>query len=341
MVIIMAEEKNTIKSVMDIFKNDWNKQVILYGPPGTSKTYSSTIIAGRLLGAGDNADYDACKNHLDKVEVKDRFKLVQFHPSYCYEDFVRGIKVKTENGKPNYNVEAQIFEKFCDEAKNALGNNKGKYTYDKDNAYVIVIDEINRAPLASVLGELIYALEYRGQRVLSSYEIEGKDGLVVPPNVYIIGTMNTADRSIGSIDYAVRRRFAFIPVGSNGDMIKDSWGNDAVGNTAKELYDAITDKEKGLFKKDLLADPDMDAEDIKIGHTYFLGNKNDKDTIDYLKYRVQYQIVPIYLEYIKDGIIKKEGKVRLKEILKEILKDKDKFGDTFEDIAKKYRLINN
>ena len=311
-MIIMAEEKNTIKSVLEIFKNDWNKQVILYGPPGTSKTYSSTIIAAKMLGCEEKTKYKEYEDYLETV--KDRFKLVQFHPSYCYEDFVRGIKVKTEDGKPNYNVEAQIFEKFCDEAEK-----------NKDKAYVIVIDEINRAPLASVLGELIYALEYRGQRVLSSYEIEGKDGLVVPPNVYIIGTMNTADRSIGSIDYAVRRRFAFIPVGSNGDMIEGSWGDEAVGKTAKKLYDAITG-EGGLFKKDLLADPDMDAEDIKIGHTYFLGNKNDKDTKEYLHYRVQYQIVPIYLEYIKDGIIKKEGKDRLKEILND-----EKFKD-FNDI---------
>lgn len=310
---------DTVKKVLDIFENGWNKQVILYGPPGTSKTYSSTIIAAKMLGY-DGDDFEDSKAYLDKAG--ERFKLVQFHPSYCYEDFVRGIKVETVESQLKYTVTPKIFEEFCakadDERKKAEDKNK------IPSSYVFVIDEINRAPLASVLGELIYALEYRGSAIESSYTLENNQPLVVPPNVYIIGTMNTADRSIGSIDYAVRRRFAFVPVKSEPDAIKNSWGNKIVGKKAKDLYEKINGKD-GLFSEELLADPDMDAEDIKIGHTYFLGqNDESKDTIEYLKYRVQYQIVPIYLEYIKDGIININGKEKLKNILKEF---KDKKGE--------------
>ena len=78
--------------------------------------------------------------------------------------------------------------------------------------YILVIDEINRANLSSVLGELIYALEYRGEAVESMYEVEGSNKIILPPNLYIIGTMNTADRSVSQIDYAIRRRFAFVDV---------------------------------------------------------------------------------------------------------------------------------
>src|SRR5690606_14650101 len=78
--------------------------------------------------------------------------------------------------------------------------------------YVLIIDEINRANLSSVLGELIYALEYRGEEVQSMYAVDGSNKLILPPNLYIIGTMNTADRSVGHIDYAIKRRFAFVDV---------------------------------------------------------------------------------------------------------------------------------
>ena len=183
------------------------------------------------------------------------FKLVQFHPSYSYEDFVRGITVKPDSqdkSKIEYKTESKIFETFCLQ--------KGKK--------VLIIDEINRAPLASVLGELIYGLEYRNKEITTPYELEDKKPLVVPDDLYIIGTMNTADRSIGSIDYAVRRRFAFVQVGSSPEIIEGSWSS--IGKKASLLYNRMMDEENGLFSEDLLADPEIDVDDIKIGHTYFL-----------------------------------------------------------------------
>ncbi len=332
----MEEIKDTVGEVLNIFKNGWNKQVILYGPPGTSKTYSATEIAAKFLAGNENDDGDLgdwaekirdskrngdgefhklCEKYL---ENNPRFKVIQFHPSYSYEDFVRGIAVNTkdENGKPlqtpSYEVKRKIIETFGD-------------AEPKGEPKVLIIDEINRAPLGSVLGELIYGLEYRGKAVYTPYryvddETKKEIPLKVSENLYIIGTMNTADRSIGTMDYAVRRRFAFVPVLPNAEVIKDSWNNEKVGEEAERLFGEID----GLFSNEYLEDESIDVNDIKIGHTYFLGNKdngmNTVDEISYLEYRVKYQILPVYQEYVKDGLIKKEGLDKFKEIFKPYLK---------------------
>ena len=324
--MISNDEGNTqknegvVEKVIKIFEKGWNKQVILYGPPGTSKTYSATIIAARFLAGSDRWDeekqleensYKLAKRLLNDNNIKARYKIVQFHPSYSYEDFVRGITVKPdkENNGITYVTEPKIFEEFCKQARK-----------DEKKRYVLIIDEINRAPLASVLGELIYGLEYRGSSIATPYAIDEKYDFSIPDNLYIIGTMNTADRSIGSIDYAVRRRFAFVQVKSNGEEIEGSWIDKKVGIKAKKLYDKLMNEEDGIFSKEYLEDQDMDVNDIKIGHTYFLGRKNEavEDEKGYLEYRIEYQIKPIYEEYIKDGIIKRDGLKKFDEILKKL-----------------------
>lgn len=313
------KNEGVVEKVIKIFEKGWNKQVILYGPPGTSKTYSATIIAARFLAGSDRWDeekqleenpYKLAKRLLNDNNIKARYKIVQFHPSYSYEDFVRGITVKPakRNNGITYVTESKIFEKFCKQAQS-----------NKIQKYVLIIDEINRAPLASVLGELIYGLEYRESSIATPYAINGKQEFSIPDNLYIIGTMNTADRSIGSIDYAVRRRFAFVQVKSDGEKIKNSWNH--IGELVKKLYDALI--ENGIFREEYLEDKDMNVDDIKIGHTYFLGRKdakgeeNEETERGYLKYRFQYQIKPIYEEYIKDGIIKSDGRSEMNKIINE------------------------
>ena len=162
-------------------------QIILYGPPGTGKTYSAKKILRELLNVKDEKALD---------DLRAYWNIVQFHPSYNYEDFVRGIQVKTEEKRTVYEIVNRVFGNMCaDACKNP------------NKPYVLIIDEINRANVSAVLGELIYALEYRGAPVKTPY----LGDIIIPPNLYIIGTMNTADRTIGQIDYAVRRRFAFVP----------------------------------------------------------------------------------------------------------------------------------
>lgn len=140
--------------------------------------------------------------------------------------------------------------------------------------------------MPSVLGELIYALEYRGMAVTTMYELEGDRQITLPENLYIIGTMNTADRSVGHIDYAIRRRFAFVNVDPDINVI--------INQKAKNLFEQID-----LLFKEYIS-PDFQASDVMIGHSYFIvEDKNEAE----LKIKWDYEIKPILREYIKDGIL--------------------------------------
>ncbi len=168
--------------------------------------------------------------------------------------------------------------------------------------YVLIIDEINRANLSAVLGELIYALEYRGEKVESMYAIDGKNELILPPNLYIIGTMNTADRSVGQIDYAIRRRFAFIdmlPKSLTGEV--DNFDEDLFKKVSaffiENIEEYITNPNVALKKSEYLSD-EFSPEDVWIGHSYFIIKKENREM------RLNYEIKPILREYIKDGILK-------------------------------------
>lgn len=153
--------------------------------------------------------------------------------------------------------------------------------------YILIIDEINRANLASVLGEMIYALEYRGEAVDSMYYVDNSNKFVLPSNLYVIGTMNTADRSVGQIDYAVRRRFAFI---------------DVPATTLDELglrFDtALFEKVSSLFDSHLSGE--FEKKDVQLGHSYFIDKSKQGGSMDM---RLKYEIKPILLEYVKDGIL--------------------------------------
>jgi len=134
------------------------------------------------------------------------------------------------------------------------------------------------------LGELIYALEYRNEPVTSMYEYEGEREIALPKNLFVIGTMNTADRSVGHIDYAIRRRFAFVDILPDENVIQNP--------IAKTLFNEI----KTLFGNEFLS-PDFKAKDVMIGHSYFLVKDEDE-----LKIKLEFEIKPILREYLKDGI---------------------------------------
>jgi len=208
------------------------------------------------------------------IVAEGEFEIIQFHPAYSYEDFVRGIVAETtESGNVSYQVENKILADF---AQKATDNPNGNY--------VLIIDEINRANLPSVLGELIYALEYRNEPVTSMYEYEGEREIALPKNLFIIGTMNTADRSVGHIDYAIRRRFAFVDIFPDENVIQNP--------IAKTLFNEI----KILFGNEFLS-PDFKAKDVMIGHSYFLVKDEDE-----LRIKLNFEIKPILREYLKDGI---------------------------------------
>ena len=171
--------------------------------------------------------------------------------------------------------------------------------------YVLIIDEINRANLSKVLGELITLLE-ADKRLGEMNEVKvklpySKDEFGVPANLYIIGTMNTADRSVGYIDYAIRRRFAFITIKADRSVIESF--NTSTSTLALQYFDKV----KAWMSNDNVIG-DIDADDLMVGHSYFLA-----DSIDSLKKKMLYEVIPLLLEYINDGILNADIKQEIKD----------------------------
>ena len=216
------------------------KQVIFQGPPGTGKTYVAQKLAQHLAGNDQH-----------------RVRLVQFHPSYAYEDFVQGFRPRASgDGQVGFDLRNGLLVQAAGEARQ-----------DPDSNHYLIIDEINRGNLAKVFGELYFLLEYRNYEMSLQYSDEL---FSLPENLYIIGTMNTADRSIALVDLALRRRFHFMEFLANKSPIKDvlgkwleakkphmTWVADLVGHANARLTD----------------------EDAAIGPSYFMNDNLDEDMV--------------------------------------------------------------
>ncbi len=278
---------------------EYKKQIILQGPPGTGKTYTAKDLAEFIVSGEVNPVKEEQAIYIDASE---QIEIIQFHPAYTYEDFIRGIVTEPLGDKINYTPKDKLFFELVNKAID-----------DADNKpYILIIDEINRANLSSVLGELIYALEYRGQYFKSMYaNKEGKFEVKIPENLFIIGTMNTADRSVGHIDYALRRRFAFY------DVLPTRFESEDFELELFEKVSKLFVKEIKSNVQELQASEHLSLEfqdrpqDIWIGHSYFFTKPN----LDF-KLRVQYELVPILQEYLKDGILNNTDEV--KTIISEI-----------------------
>ncbi|MCJ0741392.1 AAA family ATPase [Pedobacter montanisoli] len=192
--------------------------------------------------------------------------------------------------------------------------------------YILIIDEINRANLSSVLGELIYALEYRDKEVDSMYEVDGSNKITLPPNLYIIGTMNTADRSVGHIDYAIRRRFAFVDVlpenlATNNDLVFHSNLFKAVSELfVKDFDPQIKYTSDNAVNNDIYLSNEFEAKDVWLGHSYFIQviKKDEKGKQllipENMELRLEYEIKPILMEYVKDGVLKPSAVEKIKNL---------------------------
>lgn len=235
------------------------KNLILQGAPGVGKTFAARRLAWSVMGVKDD----------------NRIKFVQFHQSYSYEDFIMGYK-PDGNG---FSLKKGIFYDFCIKANE-----------DPDNDYFFIIDEINRGNMSKIFGELLMLIEtdYRGMEITLAYD---KKPFSVPENLYIIGMMNTADRSLAMIDYALRRRFSFVEMTPGFDSEGfESYQSTISNHTFGKLIGRI---------KALNADIENDASLGKgfcIGHSYFCNLKEDcSDAV--LKEIVEYDIVPMLEEY--------------------------------------------
>ena len=251
------ERMQQVHDIIELLKA--KGQVVLQGPPGTGKTRLAELIADELATAPD------------------RRKLIQFHPAYAYEDFVRGIVADTTpEGTLRYHAENRILAELAEKA-----------AADGENDYILIIDEINRANLPAVLGELIYALENRGKEVESVYALSEKGrALTLPHNLYVIGTMNTADRSVGHMDYAIRRRFAFVSVLPDAEVVP--------AGAARALFE----RTRQLFDEYLSTEFRM--HDVQPGHSYFLVTEGKGMT---LRQKMEFELKPLLREYLRDGIL--------------------------------------
>ena len=216
------------------------RQVIFQGPPGTGKTYVAQKLAAHLAGSGD------------------RVTLVQFHPSYAYEDFVQGYRPTLEGGQPGFKLTDGPLKRIAERAGN-----------DPDHSYYLIIDEINRGNLAKVFGELYFLLEYRDSEISLQYS---NDKFSLPENLYIIGTMNTSDRSIALVDLALRRRFYFVEFHPDDEPIK--------GLLRRYLSENAPDME---WAADVVerANKKLEADrHAAVGPSYFMKPDLDEDAVE-------------------------------------------------------------
>lgn len=315
-----------LKDYQQIMENIGVRQMVFQGPPGTSKTFESKsfvlkqlkpdseILTKRFVSQEDVSSaldtYKLTEEDYSNPAVSAKlttggWDLVQFHPSYGYEDFIRGIEVKADGGAPSYYSVNRILGKIAEFAKLAEKANP-----TEPPKFYLVIDEINRANIATVFGELIYGLEYRDSKVSTPYEVEDKvadsvsrtKDIVLGKNLFIIGTMNTADKSIASIDYAIRRRFLFIDSPADRSIVISCYQNVSENDDENSIELLLFDAVQAIFDNESYFNDEYQKNDVRLGHTYFLRKRKEGYEEDFVEHFI-FQIIPILREYVKDGIL--------------------------------------
>ena len=214
-------------------------------------------------------------------EAKNQILSVQFHQSYSYEDFIEGIRPDKDN-EGKFSVVPGVFKEFVDKAKK-----------DRSKNYYVIIDEINRGNLSKILGELMKLIEYDKRDKEDVILPYSKEEFIVPENIYIIGTMNTADRSLAMVDYALRRRFAFYHVSpAFGKTEFKKWLIEKNGASETKVNDLCTK----MNNINLKIKTDL-GKGFEIGHSYFVDTLNDSEFDTLYKNIIEYEIAPLVEEY--------------------------------------------
>ncbi|GEM_PF-5327186 len=286
---------NTIASIKDIaildilrnlVDNKWDGSLIkasnskfplnqiLFGPPGTGKTYHTITKAVEIIEGRISENYEIDKKHFDELRESGQIQFITFHQNYSYEDFMLGIRPILNGSQIAYELHEGPFKKIADKARK-----------DPENNYVLIIDEINRGNISKIFGELITLIEddkrEGNEHSLSMplmYQKDNEEDFSVPKNLYIIGTMNTADKSIALVDIALRRRFVFEEMMPKPELIPAK----VESFNLQQWFQQINNKITQLIDKD-----------HQIGHSYFMKVKTTKDL-----YQVFYHcIFPLLNEY--------------------------------------------
>ncbi|MDQ0257510.1 5-methylcytosine-specific restriction protein B [Evansella vedderi] len=248
--------ENRYHKIVNLLKK--KKNVILQGPPGVGKTFAAKRIAYSIMGEKD----------------VDRVMMVQFHQSYSYEDFIMGYR-PTNNG---FELSEGPFYEFCKKAEK-----------DNDRDYFFIIDEINRGNLSKIFGELLMLIENdkRGQKLRLLY---ANELFSVPKNVYILGMMNTADRSLAMIDYALRRRFAFYKL----EAAFDSDGFLEIMNQENNSkFTALVEQIKAL--NNYISEDESLGSGFQIGHSFLCSDEEVTD--EWMSSVIEYELIPLLDEY--------------------------------------------
>ena len=297
------EEKNMSENEQIITYNHEkclsSVNTILYGPPGTGKTYNSIKYAVDIIDEDFNRDgsnndnYVGYISNFNKLKAAGQIAFTTFHQSYGYEEFIEGIKpflgkrgVRRGRSDLNYKISDGVFKEFCKRAAS-----------DKSNKYVFIIDEINRGNISKIFGELITLIEDSkrdGEEEAMSVTLPySQEEFSVPKNVYILGTMNTADRSIALMDTALRRRFEFIEMMPDIRLLKKVVDKDNKDNENNKDIDIQKMLEKMNQRIEVLYDREH-----TLGHAFFMPlNDEENATIDKLASIFKNKIIPLLQEY--------------------------------------------
>ena len=344
------EGKGVFREVKEVETNiKYDKNLILYGPPGTGKTYNSATYAVAICdgkSVNELTDYNAVMKRYNELKEAGRIAFTTFHQSYGYEEFIEGIKpvVDDEATDISYTIEPGVFKKFCDVAgtpENMEIDHNAQVWNEKP--YVFIIDEINRGNISKIFGELITLIESTkraGMEEAASAILpySGKP-FSVPSNVYILGTMNTADRSIALMDTALRRRFQFIEMMPDSDVLRKIHADKVEDLDVAAMLDKINERITFLYDRE-----------HTIGHAFFTGLKDDA-SLAKLQSIFEKSVIPLLQEYFYEDYQKiqlvlgdnAKSDDNLKFILDEKVVAKNIFKGNAEDVIdlpEKRYLIN-